>query len=353
MTAELVIDSLVNNYEYFLYPSATCLLSFDSPPVGRTLTERFVVYAYKSTPVGSGESARMEHKIDLIGAEYFKDRDNTVQMSFKNVPGTEAVRSIHDRYLATNGPLRMSTSMGNIGKTISPHVVNNLRPIKAIHDILDKIVFAAYKTAAPVYFRDKDGYRVGPLQELIETSSVDGTFEHNPSQGTSLAESLEGYNRIIHIKPRSPEGKSKPTGVSSTTQDLFSGEYRHPGFFGSVGEAISKYAGRLHHASWDETRQSKSVSKVTNGHWVEQEKFVAALDDSKKYYFVVPLQTGINITAGRRIRCVFPTSSGKIVDHTLFVPRLTHEVKFTRDDERKVIGVQAVSEIYTVLWQGM
>lgn len=385
-TAQLVIETLLNNYENFLAPTLPVAFTFDAPRSDggktKTYTEQFRVYSYDSKPLSAGADARIEHTINLIGQEYYNDRHNTVMKNFPNVTGVAAAQQIHDEYIRTNGGLRiLIPSMGMIGKEKHPHQVRNMKPIKAIHDILDRTVYASYKSSAPTYFRDKPGYKIAPLQHLLENATIAESFEHNPAQGASIQKALFGYNNVIHMRPLSPPSETTSSvsagdvaGLmqASSFFDIKTGNYipnlgaisklldldfvkKSKGLSNSLKNMIqqankNKYGGRMLFTMLDELLQNRSVDKNgPGGYNVSQEAFLATLAYSQKYWVSVPLQTGVNVTCGQRINVIYPIND-KITAKTLFVPRLVHELRMTQEAKREPLNINGTTDFYCVLW---
>ena len=81
---------------------------------------------------------------------------------------------------------------------------------------------------------------------------------------------------------------------------------------------------------------------------------------AQKYWVSVPLQTGVNVTCGDRIRVTFPIPNPnagpndkekmKNITRTFFIPRLIHEIKFTQGKERTVISNKGSTDFYCLLW---
>jgi len=386
-TAQLIIETLLNVYDFFLQPTAETFISFECPRsdnvVTQVYTERFRVFSYDSRPIGSGADARIEHTISLIGQEYYNDKHNVVTQNFQNITGTAAAASIHKKYMQSNGPISVFPSSGMIGSERYSHQVLNKKPIKAIHDILDRCVFGqAYKTCAPLYFRRKQGYVIAPLQYQLEHGPITGSFKHILDIGHSLDKTLFGYDNIISLRPLAPSGETSP-GVSagevsgmmkaSSFLDLQSGNIRLNDanfskilklpFMKNVTKDVSSQVKKMLAEArkgkrgamnlfniLDELMQNRAIDKNgPGGYKVAQEALITALTYSQKYWVSVPAQTGLNVTAGDRIDIIFPIN-GRLVNRRLFVPRLIHEYRVTEGDNRKILSINGKTEIYGVYW---
>ena len=388
-TGQLVIETALNTSELFLQPTVPVFIGFQAPRSDGVKAvkyrEKFRVYSYDSKPIGGGADARIEHTIQLIGQEYYNDRHNTVQINIANRPGTEGARQIHDQYIEVNGGLQIPfPSTGMIGQQQKPHEVKNMKPVKAIHDILDRLVFAQYQTCAPTYFRNKPGYVIAPLQYLLEQGQITENFKHVPAQGASLAQTMFGYNNIIHLRAVAPAGESSAaasageiSGMINATSffDVKTGNYNNnldigskilnlpfinkiPNVKSKIQQLLNqsqrgRYGARMIFAMLDELMQARSVDKNgPGGYNQKQEAFLTTLNYTQKYWISVPLQTGSNVTCGTRINIQYPIND-RPQEKTLFIPRLIHEIRFTETDQknhRQILNINGITELYCVDW---
>jgi hypothetical protein len=388
-TGQLVVETGYNTGDSFISPGLVVQLNFEAPRSDggktRVYKEDFRIYSYESKPL---TPFTMQYTITLIGQEYYNDKTNVVQQSFPNIPGTEAAKQIHNQYMtAGHGPIRVEpTAMGLLSQTDVPHIVNNKKPIKAIHDILDSVVYAQYKTCAAVYYRDTKGHVIAPLQALIEQAPIAETFKHNFALGADFSAAAAAYSNIHHLKPLSPAGEDRSSTSGSDLEGLFqsssgydlkSGDYLSKNL--SVDDAITnlfgaaasfqklaksftggiksaKYGGKQLMTLLDGRRQPVSVDKNGPGGFnTAEDKFVTALTYSPKYWVSVPMQTGLNVTCGQRIVVIYPlglANNDKLMIKTLFVPRLVHELRFTEGDKRNTISNQGITDLYCVDWNG-
>lgn len=360
-TAELVIESQINTFELYLRPAKYVTLTFAAPRSDGmpTYREKFRVLSYESSPRKGDIHHSMVTTLSLIGEEYFQDRLYSITQNFSNMSGTAIAAYIHNAYLSKNGGLSVTESaLGVLGTTDYPYAVNNQSPIKAIHDALDKSVFARYRTCAPIYFRDKGGYKIGPIQQFLETASFTGKFEHVPGQGVGM-ENLTpvGYNRVLNFKPVVPKDDD-PGGRRSVDARGFSAVVSHFDFLSGtwIGTALGGGKGRnMVSRSVDELRQKKVIDKHGPGNWAQAEALLlGSLRYSKKYWCSVPLQTGINITCGTRIQVDIPigTRPARLDQKVLFVPRLVHELRFTEGTKRDPVTVVGKTDMFCVEWEG-
>jgi hypothetical protein len=316
-----------------------------------------------------------------MGDEYFNDTQNTVMMNIPNKTATAAASDIHNQYLQENGSLVIQGSKGFIGTTDTPHEVVNKKPIKAIHDLLDKAVSITVDTSAFVYFRNKPGYVIAPLEHLLKSSSVLGNFIHKPAAGNTLADVLVGYNNIIHLRPMAPPSQDTAQGSRSaeldsmsktgaffdmntgnfTIQSGKSGIEKNFAKFGKGQQSLaviakellggtvkSQFGSRIMNTVINEHRQKREIDKNgPGGYNTKEEAFIASLSFSKKYWISVPMQSGIDVTIGNRINVVYPIGTG-ITAKTLFVARLIHELQFKTPGQKTFEPVQGTTDMFCV-----
>ena len=110
------------------------------------------------------------------------------------------------------------------------------------------------------------------------------------------------------------------------------------------------YGGRNMFHIINDFMQARSIAKFGPGGYDKaEEAFLTALTYSPKFWISVPLQSGINCTCGKRITVVYPVV-GKMVQKTMFVPRLIHELRFTEGKDRKTLANIGSTDLYCVDW---
>ncbi len=392
-TGQLVIETSQNAFEFLLGPTVPVFLEFESPRTDggptRVYKHRFRIHSYESHPFSGGTDARMEHKIQLISQEFYNDRHNTVLRGFSNITGTDAAWQIHNQYVKSSdsgGQAGNISSTGLIGSTEVPHQARNVKPVKAIFDILDRCVWSQYKTCAPVYFKSRDGFVIAPLQHLLENGPIRQNYYYYQKlgAGNDLKEVLAGYEGIIHFRPLTPPSEAQADSASmvsafgNATQffDPKTGQTQNlpgniqkildlpwmdkvPNVKSRVQEMLAE-ANKSNYGAENMVRvindlmQSRSVSKHgPGGYNVIQEAFLTLLGYTQKYWVSVPMQSGLNVTCGTRINILHPIVEGgkpKQVLKTLFVPRLIHEIKFTEGPKRTPLTVNGITDMYCVHW---
>lgn len=351
-TGQLIIEAHQNTWESYVVPGATVNIAFEAPRSDGVATqeyyENFLIFSYESKPRQNDIHNAMIITLSLMGQEYYNDRLKTVMMPFSNIPGTAAAAAIHEIYMGVNGGLVItSPSMGPIGTTQVPHEVRNQKPLKAIHELLDKSVFAAYPSCAPVYFRNKPGYVMGPLQQLLETAPMVQTFVHQPAQSVDLNKTMFGYDRINFLRPMSPPNEQQSSGGAAGGSPQ--------GFFDMAMGQVQKLTGgggRGNFAILDTLHQALSIAKNGPGGFQSAEDaFLAQLSlYTKKFWVSVPLQTGVNVTCGTRITIQYPFTNQGLTSKTLYVARLIHDLKFTEGEDRQPVTINGTTDMFGVAW---
>lgn len=355
-TAQLVIEASQNTFELYLKPKAPVKISFMAPPNSKIYTENFKVYSYESKPREGDIENSMVITIALLGEEYFKDKAEQVQLNVSNQIATHAIEQIHRKYLSTNGGLDVFDSLGMIGEKLHPHQILSKAPSKAIHDLLDKAIFPVPSSGPGVYFRNKDGYVVAPLEHLIKNAPITGNFLHVPAGGASEEITLTGYDKVINFRPMAPPGEDRTAASRGEQEGLNS----VPSFI-DLAKGISKTGqgttgngyGNISKYIADTFRQNLNVDKNGPGKFKSKEDaFITKLTYSPKYWTSVPLQTGIDVTVGDRIRVTYPISGQAVDTHTMWVARLIHELRFTEGKDRREVTVNGTTDIFGVVLGG-
>jgi hypothetical protein len=355
-TGQLVIETQLNVFERFLSPQAEVVIAFVAPPNNFIYRETFRVYAYESKPREGDIEGSMVTTISLLGDEYFKDKSETVQVNIPNQTATVAARKIHDQYIGENGGLVIpQESVGMIGQQLHPHQVLSKKPSKAIHDLLDKAVFPVSSSGPGVYFRNKKGYVIAALEYLITTAPFTGNYYHKPAGGANLEDTLAGYQNVLNFRPMAPPGDDRGGARGGEAEgrnrvfsaiDLAVGNSKTGRGSGGTGfpEAMKYIA--------DSYRQAITIDKNgPGGFQAREDAFITQLTYSPKYWLSVPLQSGINVTVGERVRVTYPVSD-QITTKNLWVARLIHELRFTEGRDRTKVTVNGTTDIFGVDFQG-
>jgi hypothetical protein len=396
-TAQMVIETYQHAHEHFLYPTSEVLVDFTAPSSdpsfpAKRYVERFRVFSYESQQMPYGQQVvRIQHTLSLMGQEFYNDRHNFVNQLDSNQTGTGVAKKIHDRFITSNGNLRVTVpSSGMIGSEQVPNQLINQKPFTAINQVLSRCTWTRYPSCAPVYFRNKQGYVMGPLQHVMESAAPNITFTEYPAEGghrwfSEFIGREKGYTQILALKPLAPSGEASSgvrasevgnLGKAQAWVDLQGGSAKIGA--GSIDKIIKKLGlntanpqanakiqqmlaeaqkgrtGGLLFNFINELMQDRAIDKNGPGNFqVSQEAFVTALTYADKYWVTVPGQGGHKVTCGDKIIVNFhkpQDGKAKPVSKRLYVARLVHTVEFTRGTERKPTGEQAMTDIYGVSW---
>lgn len=389
LTGQLIIEIMQDAWdELNVIPLAPVEIEFETGRQNSTKTYKqfYKLYSYDTREIkakSGGADARLIITLNLIGQEFFNDRHNTVVKGIPNKTGTEAVRSIHNEYVqATGGPILIFPSDGMIGSATVPHQANNVKPVKAIFDILDMIIFHREPTASPVYYRNNRQHVVAPLKTLIDTAGIVQNFTHDPAQGSKLPTIFNGWNLILDLKPVVPPAQVSAEGSAAFASLLNTTVFidKKTGNKGVTRQSLGNFSDSL--PNDPETRQrilamiaeakktawggsimfnlindekvARSVDKAASGHKAKQETFITALGFCKKFWVTVPINSGVEVTCGDNIQVVYPdVANNRTKTNKLFVPRLIHRLKFTeigQQGNRSSQAIQGTTDIYGVLW---
>lgn len=353
-TATVVIENFLNANETFLSPMADVILSFtakrDDGKPSVTYTERFKILEHDSELIDIEAQGRTETTINLIGVESVKNDLTIVTKNIANVTGTVAVRPIH-ALISSAGSLKIPTeSKGMIGLTERPHEIKDMHPISAIRNILLRSVFATYKSCAPVYFRNKPGYVIAPLQYLLERARTTNTFTEKPAEGAFFFENIASYENIFELRQFYPKNKHSHRGTTRAQSfDINQGLFFPPGSLSQKGiKSIANKSkvtvaglnsfmsgimgttpGKTLFNMINKSHQKIEVTKDGPGQYnTAQDAFLYALGLSPRYAVVVPMQSGLYVTCGDRINVNYPIN-GVPEERKLFVYEVVHNLIMT------------------------
>ena len=281
-----------------------------------------VQYILKIDDQPSPENYRaVIYTISTASESFFNDRAGMVQRSDVNIPATAAASAIHSEYVGTDAPLNIAmASMGLLAKTdIGGFVTSNKKPFKAIEDILARASYGAYKTGSTVYFRNAKEYVIAPLEHLFQTMSSSETFIQKQTWGSDWRDTFGSYNAIIYAAARVQEvdkqrgGMAQIAAAAKGAINVFDNAKGTEVVMKAATAAASKFASNLSEAAMkfgkgkyggipnvmqmDTRRNDPSNEQSLNA--VDQNLFQAQVKDSVNYYIKVPIQSGINVTAGK------------------------------------------------------
>jgi len=385
-TATMVIENFLNVTELFLAPTVPVFISFVAPNdigVSVVYEEGFSILEYSTKIVDIGAQGRSETTIQLVGLEYYKDHNNVVIRNFKNQIGTAAAREIHDSFISVNGSMSIPVpSKGMIGLDDRAHEVDRLHPFTAIRNILTRCVFAQYPTCAPVYYRNKQGYKIAPLQYLLEAQSPVQLFEERPAAGTDFLANVVKYNEILELKQEMPRNRHASKLSDSLQSFDIKGGLFFPNTSGKIAaQSLLKTATKSKEilkelnsflSTVGQSKSGQSIFGIINKHLqklevtkdgpgqyiIQQAGFLAAVGYSPMYTILVPLQTGGKVTCGNKIEIVYPIND-QLTRRKLFVPRLVHKLEMVKtssnlpgyQQERETQSYAGTTELTALYWK--
>jgi hypothetical protein len=192
LTAKVTI--IDNNYlieNMGLVGGEPCSFAFD----GGDYVYENTLYILKVKGMKSNQSLRSQiYDIDLIGIEYYNDKQNIVQRSFKQIPGTAAIAAIHGQFIG-GGLNIVGTSMGPIDK--ESYIAAGTHPFKAINDIRQRLNFGGSQSGNCLYFKNKFSMNLGPLEAFMAQATADQTFTQKATWGINWFDVIAAQNAII------------------------------------------------------------------------------------------------------------------------------------------------------------
>lgn len=263
----------------------------------------------------------MVYTISTASESYFNDRAGMVQRSDVNIPSTTAAQLIHSEHVGTDAPLNLlMASLGMIAKTdIGGFITSNKKPFKAIEDIISRAAYGGLKTGSTVYFRNAEEYVMAPLEHLFNSMSATERFEQKQTWGSDWRDTFNSYNAIIHASTQINEKGGKQRGGMNNIASAAKGALnvfdsatgkevvmKAAELAGAVSGGLSglasqfgkgKYGGIPNVLQLDSRRNEPSTDQSLN--MVDQNMFQAQVKDSVNYFIKVPIQTGVNVLAGK------------------------------------------------------
>ncbi len=266
----------------------------------------------------SSESGRTQvYEVDLIGQEYYNDRSNIVQQSFKGIPTTAAIGAIHSQYIG--GALNiLMASAGPI--SLQSHIISGDKPFKAIADLRKRLNFAGIMSGNALYFKNQDGHQLAPLELLLASASPQEEFIQKTTWGVNWFDAVEAQRAIISATAEVLEGgaggnqdvaaaanqgkqvfdmKSKSRKV-----DKMAGGVSPGGVIGSVAGILKGFAGAVgghgglpNYQVMDGSNLPEALDPSMK---TEAERLMRAIFKNGPMVTVkVPIQGGINCTVGK------------------------------------------------------
>lgn len=248
----------------------------------------------------------IKYTMDLIGPEYFRDRANMVQQSFKSTTGTGIAQSIVSRFLGTSLTVPLASS-GLFGMT-NPYVVSSTKPFKAINDVRKLMSFGS-GVGLSMFFRDAKQLNLTQVESLFSGMGTQQSFEQRNTWGSNWQNVLGAYNAILaastSVNEKQGRGGAQSTSVTAQyerkARDLFSTKMPFADAIqaasGVLASVTGGHGGLQHFPVFDSTVIPKENLRNTGADMAYQAKVV----DGPQVTIKVPIQTGISCTVGKGV----------------------------------------------------
>lgn len=323
------------------------LATFDAGG-GQKYDVKFKVYTCKGQAQAQSLNT-ITYKIELIGEEYFSNASQLVQHSFKHINGTSAIKILHNQYIG-GGIRSLAESLGPI--SLESYVVSSVKPFKAIDDLAQRLNYAKYKTNSTIYFRDRDGMVLTPLEALFDQLSAQETYIQKNTWGVNWFDMLMTQNAIINAMANVSDfdgGIKNMAAASVQSRQGFDmrqkkqiindlGSAIQAGKFAGnpvnlVGSLIkkTKLGGRSNFHLLDTTKLPVSTDPSNGSR--EEQYYQASFMDGPSVLVKVPIQGGLKATVGKGVSLKLIAPKGDLNNYTygdngglMLVTDLCHEI---------------------------
>ena len=314
-----------------------------------------VIQSVKSTPSPENRTVKI-YQIGTIGSSYVNDRKNLVQKAFTNIPASSAASLIHNQFLGGDAPLScLRSSIGMIAKdTIGSFPISNIKPFKAIEDILSRVTYGGITANPTVYFRNADSYVLAPLQQIFQSSGSGVTIVEKATWGTSIGDMFDNahYGVIAATLLVSPEdadqaGSNISSRAAAASQGLnifntagniqsvqkFASLTSLGGLISSIGGTFSRQGGSMNNFLFNILQNELSADPSIGR--VQEQEFLATVADADKYLIKYPLRAGLKTTAGGSLNARLIGPTGRQIGGQMLLSDVMHECNF---NDRAVQG---------------
>jgi len=213
-------------------------LVFEEANGGQIYETRLKLHSITEQENVPGTANSQKYKINAVGLTFYGNRvGGRIQQSFRNVVGSEAIKTIHDEYLsATDAPFEVDPSKGFIGET-EPFIISNETPFQAIHKIRSRLTSDEYNTGAYCYYRDNQTYKLRQIEKMFAELTPTEAVTDDPTLGASLSD----YRRVARNLLSFTSGTSftGPGGVTSPFQAFGTNTRTHTNYF-NFGEGYNR-----------------------------------------------------------------------------------------------------------------
>jgi len=297
------------------------------------------------------------YTIGTIGVSYLNDRKSLVQKSFVNTNATNAAGQIHNQYIGTDAGLRLlSASIGMIAKdSIGSFPISNVKPWKAIEDILRNRVTYGSAANPTVYFRDRSSYVMGPLQDIFRQASPAVTVVEKATWGTTVHDMFvnahyaivaatlivkkedaaqKGHTKIHHSAAAAMQSLNIWDQAGSKIAMEFGAKATGiAGIVTSLAGGASKLGGSMNNLIFNSLRNDLSSEPALKR--TQEQAFMASVADADKYLVKVPIRAGLKLTAGGGVdaRILAPAGASdraRVVGGNMLVADVMHDCYFDK-----------------------
>jgi len=308
-TAKLIVEDNNNIVENMnLRGGEPCSFAWDcdEPKIYETTLYVFSVHGQKT----SKSPRTVRYTIELIGAEYYSDKKNLVQNSFKNIPATAAISQIFNQYIGGSLNIKQPSN-GPISK--EGYIKSAVKPFKAIDDIKKHCNFGSSGNC--MFFKDAKQHVLSPLETLFATMGIQETFNQIQTLGASWPiDILRERNVIIvaeaNVDDKGRGGTDAVSGAQGAGQSIFDMRTKNRvidkiqaksmgSILGSIPGIGGKLGGFPNYGVMDGAQQPTSVDPNQKS---PQERFSSALFQNGPMMRVkVPIQSGMYVTVGKGV----------------------------------------------------
>lgn len=294
--------------------------------------------------------------IGTVTQAFMRNKGTTVQWSGKNMPITAAIAAIHGIHIGT--PLQvLSTSRGMIATDqIGSYVASGDHPFKVIQDLCARCGYGGYGTGSTVYFEDKYGAVIAPLEQLI-TAAPDNQLIDSDTWGTHWQHIFGGADaekailasKIYHKDGQASGGAGEQVKMSKVDQTVYDQKSKFPVInalqmgFGNLLQFAGRHGGLNLSMITDPARNNMSTDPAT---WAGPEaNFKSQVRDGTNFLIRTTIESGFkdNFTAGKRVdvklRAPMPGDPRNVQEGPLLIADLMHEAYF---DNRDVQGTSTL-----------
>lgn len=270
-----------------------------------------VVYLLGLKGETKNDSLRSVHYIVKgIGPSWMKDQKTIVQQPFQHISATRVMANIHNSYVGGDAGLRvLEESIGPVDKEV--WWAQGIKPFLAIEKLKSRANYASVKTGSTMYYRDRDGYVIAPLEKMFKTMANQQTFVQKTTDGIYITDLETSKQTIVAIHSLVDEnemgriGATRTASASSQAQGSFnlkSKENKYEAaksFISSVGGILrgggGQHGGKPNYGVFD---SHKMKEQAPHQKARAENAYLAQFKNGVQFAVKVPINTGINVTVG-------------------------------------------------------